>query len=649
MRYGWAGKILDVNLGTGRVSTRDTMTYARRYLGGRILAARLAWDEVPLRCDAYDPQNRIIIATGPLCGTLAPTTGRTVMASVSPRTYPRPWYTHSTLGGWFGPALRYAGYDAVVIHGQAASPVYLDVHDGEVRVRDASGLWRRGARETQLALRRELGEQAEVLAIGPAGENLVRFATVQHAEENAAAHSGFGAVWGAKRLKAIAVRGSGGMPVADREALLREVLGFGTYRITHGYASISEAERTLKRPVCSQACTFNCMDSFYGRAADGRRQPGHCVGQVYLEGRYMDTSAYHGDGVHVPAGTNFAPAPEARLHELCNDLGVDLWFRLVMQPWFIRCLELGVHEIRGYPLAPNDPEWMAGLIEGIAHRRALGAIMADDLRRAMDELEGELPDELIALGRALEFDFGFPAHREGRFWDDEPSPFWVWSAMMHASETRDPTIGGHQSSLLLAELVLADPERARPRLRALGEKVWGDPEAFEPGFENKAPVAIWSQDQHLLIDSLPLCDFAFPQLVRSMRSREEWEATDDISGDLNLDRRLLEAVTGERWTREELTAAAQRGLALERAMLARAGRDRRMEQALAPHFRLPCRVDGTSIDEAGYARLLDEYFTARGWDLERGWPAPALLQRLGLEDVAPEIQRLHAQSESQER
>ena len=134
MPGGWTGQILDVNLTTGEVRTRETAEYARAYLGGRMLAARIAWDEIPAGCDAYDAANRIIVATGPLTGTLAPTTGRTIMASVSPRTYPGPWYTHSTLGGWFGPVLKYAGYDAIVIHGQSPAPVYLDVRDGEARV-----------------------------------------------------------------------------------------------------------------------------------------------------------------------------------------------------------------------------------------------------------------------------------------------------------------------------------------------------------------------------------------------------------------------------------------------------------------------------------------------------------------------------------
>ncbi len=141
MAYGWQGKILEVDLTSGRIASRDTLAY-REYVGGRSLAARLAWESIPPDVDAFHPENRITIATGPLTGTLAPTTGRTVMTAISPRTYPRPWYTHSTLGGWFGPACKYAGYDAIVIHGQAASPVYLDICRADGTTIDGAGFGR---------------------------------------------------------------------------------------------------------------------------------------------------------------------------------------------------------------------------------------------------------------------------------------------------------------------------------------------------------------------------------------------------------------------------------------------------------------------------------------------------------------------------
>lgn len=640
MSFGWMGRVLDVDLTDGTITMRDTMAYARDYIGGRSLASKIAWDEIAATTQVYDADNRVIIATGPLTGTLAPTSGRMVMSSLSPRAYPRPWYTHSTIGGWFGPALKYAGYDGIVIRGRSAQPVYLEISNGKARLMRASDLWGRGARETQLALIKKLGQRAQVLAIGPAGENLVRFASVQHAEENAAGHSGFGAVWGSKKLKAIAVVGDGAVSVADPQSLLDEVLRAGKFKITPSRSMLSPQERlTKRRPVCSQACTFNCLIADYGEATDGRKLVGHCIGLYpYLTATGADGTRYSGGGVEVPAGINFGKATDALLHQECNDLGLDLWFRLAMHPWFIRCQQLGIKTIRGFPIEPESASWFRAFMQQLAHREGLGAIFAEDLRRAMDELESELPEELIDLGRRLEFGFGFPAHREGRFWDEEPLPFWVISAMMYASESRDPTIGTHQGFLLHADFLLnGDPEAARRQFRRVSEEVWGFADAFEPTFDNKAPVAIWTQHQHMIIDSLPMCDFAFPQIIRPMDSAEEWYTTEQVVGDLDLDLRLMKVVTGIAMSRDEINRIAERAFTLERLMLVRAGRTRELEETLAPHFKLPCRADGTSIDEAGFARLLDEYYMARGWDLELGWPMPDLLQRLGLQQALPEL------------
>jgi aldehyde:ferredoxin oxidoreductase len=387
-----------------------------------------------------------------------------------------------------------------------------------------------------------------------------------------------------------------------------------------------------RRPICSQSCRFTCLVNVYHQVADGRRVPAVCVGTVWGSG--MAATHYSGGGVEIPPGHDFGPAESASLHELCNSLGLDLFLRVSLQPWLIRCTQLGVREIRGHRLAPEDPAWFAGFLRGLACREGLGAVFADGLIRAADALEAELPAELIRMAREQEFAFGFTAHREGRFLDEEPLPYWVMSAMMHASETRDPTIGSHSSLMHLAEVMLHDQASAMPQLRKLAEEVWGDRGVVEPTYDRKAAATIWAQDQHVLIDSLPLCDFAFPRMFRDFRDWEEFRTAKEVAGDLDLDQRLLAAVTGESYSRDGLTAIAKRGFTLERCLLARAGRGRRLEEGLAPHFQLPCRADGTAIDPAGFSKLLDEYYAARGWDSERGWPRPETLAALGLEWAA---------------
>jgi aldehyde:ferredoxin oxidoreductase len=130
-------------------------------------------------------------------------------------------------------------------------------------------------------------------------------------------------------------------------------------------------------------------------------------------------------------------------------------------------------------------------------------------------------------------------------------------------------------------------------------------------------------------------DFAFPQLMRPFDNPEQWRETEDISGDLDIDLRLFEALTGVKMPRQELTRVAENVFTLERT-----GRQRKMEEALAPHFKLPCRADGTLVDRAGFAKLLDEYYIARGWDIELGWPLSSQLEALGLIQAIPELERL---------
>ena len=377
MLYGWTGRLLYVDLTAGTCEERDTLAYIDATLGGRALATRLAWEEIPPGIDAYDPDNCMILTTGPLCGTLAPTSGRTIMAGLSPRTYPRCWYTHSTLGGWFGAELKYAGYDGLILRGQAPSPVYLAIREGRPSLREADDLWGLGSRATQRLLSERMGPGAQMLAIGPAGEHGARLATVQHAEENAAGHSGFGAVWGNKRLKAIVVRGEGAVAVAHPQELLAEGMRWGTFPLAPSTAAARRRPQDIRRPVCSQACAYNCLVGGYNRTPEGRLSPYHCIGSVWSRKDGMAATAYEGGGVTVPPAPNFDYDTEVALHAHCNDLGLDLWFRLVMHPWFVRCVQLGVRRIRGHALAPENPAWFHAFMEQLAYRQGLGALFAD--------------------------------------------------------------------------------------------------------------------------------------------------------------------------------------------------------------------------------------------------------------------------------
>ncbi|NMD30971.1 MAG: aldehyde ferredoxin oxidoreductase, partial [Chloroflexi bacterium] len=209
------GRILKVNLTTGAIE-RGTIPaeYARDYIGGSGLGARLLWDAFDPAPDPLDPASPLVWMTGPLTGTGGPTTGRSNLCARSPHTG---LWGEANIGGFMGPELRYAGYDILWITGRAAEPVYLWIFNDTVEIRPAGDLWGKAdTYETQTLIQAETGQaQAKVACIGRAGENLVPYACIISDHGRAAGRTGMGAVMGSKHLKAIAVRGTGKIPLAD--------------------------------------------------------------------------------------------------------------------------------------------------------------------------------------------------------------------------------------------------------------------------------------------------------------------------------------------------------------------------------------------------------------------------------------------------
>jgi len=219
---GWTGKLLRVNLTTGTHSTEDIPAdWMREYIGGRGLAARYLYEEMDPTADPLGPDNKLIFATGPLTGTPVPCGARYMVVTKGALTNA---ITTSNSGGHWGPELKFAGYDLLILEGQAPQPSYLFIYDDRVEIRDAAQYWGKGVFETEDGLREELGiPSLRVSCIGPAGENLVKFACIMNDKHRAAGRSGVGAVMGSKNLKAIAVRGTGGVDIADPAGFMKAV------------------------------------------------------------------------------------------------------------------------------------------------------------------------------------------------------------------------------------------------------------------------------------------------------------------------------------------------------------------------------------------------------------------------------------------
>jgi aldehyde:ferredoxin oxidoreductase len=213
MMYGYAGSILRIDLSNAAIRKEPLPDFlVKNFIGGRGFVAKMLYDEITSGIEPFDPQNMLIIATGPLTGHFLPASGKTHFGTKSPATG---GYADSNMGGHFGPQLKYAGYDLLVITGRADKPSYLFISDDTVEIRPAGAYWGQGSITAEKNLKDLLGDDFQILTIGPAGENRVRYACISHDFGRQAGRTGVGAVMGSKNLKAIAVKGTKGIPVAN--------------------------------------------------------------------------------------------------------------------------------------------------------------------------------------------------------------------------------------------------------------------------------------------------------------------------------------------------------------------------------------------------------------------------------------------------
>jgi aldehyde:ferredoxin oxidoreductase len=378
-QYGYAGKILRVDLSSGAISHTPTEEYSDRFLGGRGIANKIYWDEVPADVSAFDPENLMIFATGPLAGFSGLAGSRWQVCGKAPAMTPEE-YSYCNLGGRWGGQLKFAGYDALVVRGKADRPVYIFIEDNVVEIRDASALWGRSTVETRETLKSEIGSTFAVVACGPAGENLVSYAIIL-ADNDASGSSGFGAVMGSKNLKTVAVRGKGKATAGDPDKL-KKVRGEIQHILYKGpdYArQIAQLEThieavpgmKIKRDLCL-GCT-----GYGGRiileSRDGSKRGKSLCGSSLF---YLDrVTKYYGEANEVPFYVN----------RLCDEYGVDALAIESMMKWLSRCRHAGIltDENTGIPLSKvGSWEYME------ARRAGRGAGLG--LR-----IEGGTPDDLL--------------------------------------------------------------------------------------------------------------------------------------------------------------------------------------------------------------------------------------------------------------
>ena len=250
--YGWAGKILRVNFTTGAITTEDTLPKYHDYVGGMGIGYKIIWDEVPMETKAYDEASKVVIAVGPLTASGVPCSGRTNISFLS--SWSKGYsIVDAHMGGHIAHNIKFAGYDAIVLEGQSETPVYLKIEDDKVSIEDASDLWGKGTFAANAAIAKACGPEFDVATIGPAGENLVNMSCLITSVGNSGG-AGVGAIMGSKKVKGIAVRGTGCVRIADPKTqkelcdyVLRDLIGSNNnHNVPSRPQSWSEYTSTVK-------------------------------------------------------------------------------------------------------------------------------------------------------------------------------------------------------------------------------------------------------------------------------------------------------------------------------------------------------------------------------------------------------------------
>lgn len=620
----WTGRVARVDLGSRRVEIEELdETFLRTHPGGLALAGHYLWRELTPGTDPLDPGNVLVFCASVLTGLPISGLSRFTMAAKSPLTG---LVRASEAGGYWGPGLKGAGFDALVVKGQAASPVYLYVHDGRVEVRDAREAWGMDVGATEDWVRQDLGgASVQVLAIGPAGERLVRFAAVVSGCRHANGRGGLGAVMGSKRLKAVVVPPA--RPLRGRRAeKLHQLAQWGAERARSfprweaftrfGTAGAVMAQQAVGGLPTSnfRRGTFTRAEEISGEALERSLLRGRhsCFGCVLRCKRVVDGSRYGIDpryggpeyetlaalGSYLEVGDLGAIC---KGHELANRLGLDTISAGGTLAWAMEAAERGL--LRP---GPGDPELRFGsavgmleLLEAIAYRRGIGDLLAEGSLRAARTLGAG--EEFLVHTRGMELPAHTPALKKGL-----GLHYAVWpGGADHNTCGHDPMIE------------VRSPDALDPALRALGILEPLPPQDLGP---DKVRFVAYTQMYSALVDSLCLCLFCWGP---------GWlYGPDDLV-------EMVRAATGWDTSLWELLKVGERAISLARMLGVREGSDCR-------HDVLPGRmgepqVDGMPVDGDAFRRARRVYYGMMGWDQDTGVPLAPKLMELGLEDLVPQI------------
>jgi aldehyde:ferredoxin oxidoreductase len=626
--YGWCGKILKVDLSSEAITAIATRPYADRFLGGRGIATRLYWEYVPAAAQAFDPENHLIFMTGPLTGTGAQGASRFEVVGKSPMLMPE-GFCYGNMGGYWGPALKRAGFDGLVVSGKARRPVYLFIADGESRLEDAASIHLMGVKQVGAYLKQTHGKNTHYITTGPAGMNLCRNANLMTDNEGSAT-GGFGAVLGAKNLKAIAVVGTRSPRVSDPAALNelnRLTVKLNKRNTTFNPYPPDQIARTGKAS-CFQ-CGLDCIMRSTFRTPSNKDVVRKCQAMfVYFP------------WVMARPGEPAETAVDAT--GLCNDLSLCTMEMANIVKWISDGYQAGfLDDARTGLEIDKLGTWafFEQLCHMIAYREGFGDILAEGLLRAGENL-GPDAKRLFANEVAGVGDGATYSARE-----------YPMNGLLYAFEPRQPIAMLHEVSRIIGMWVMnlqypgSTPVSADV-YRAAAARFWRHAKAWDLNtHEGKAVAATRIIDRTYVKDSLGLCDSCWPLMFS--------HHTADKVGDATLEARTFNAVTGRELEEEALLKFGEVIFNQQRAILLREGWQPKKDDTIADfNFTDPVQSvfmntdvlvpgegdivlsrKGQTVDREVFQKMRDEFYQLRGWDPETGCPGAEKLRELGLPEL----------------
>ncbi|HHV58167.1 MAG TPA: aldehyde ferredoxin oxidoreductase family protein [Firmicutes bacterium] len=598
--YGWVGKILRVNLSTGKVGTESLCPeLARRFIGARGLGEKIFSDEVDAKVDPLSPENKLLFVTGPLTGTFATSGGRYNVVTKGPLTGT---IAASNSGGYFGPELKYAGYDLVIIEGRAAQPVYLWINNDRVELRPAGHLWGKVVGETTDTLLAETDPEAKVACIGPGGENRVLFAGVINDKHRAAGRTGVGAVMGSKNLKALVVRGTGGVKVADKEVFKRAVLDARAKLAAHPVTSggLPTYGTNVLINILNQlgALPTRNFHTGYFETADKISGETHTATRLVRKKACFACTMACGRVTAVPSGP-FAGAGEGPEYEATWALGAQCGidnFDAICKANFL-CNELGIDPITmGSTIACAMDLYEAGVLD----EATVGQALHFGDAAAMVKLT-----EDTGYKRGFGADLALGSYRLAeKYGHPEFS--------MSVKKQEMPAYDGRVVQGMGLEYATSNRGGCHVRGYLTSPEVLGIPEKLDPDSTAEKPAWLKTfQDLTAALDSSGICLFTTFAL-----------GAPEIAA-------MLSAATGIEYSVEDFMTCGDRIWNLERLFNLAAG-------LTAADDTLPPRLLTEPV-ESGPAKgkvsklpeMLPQYYEVRGWSAE-GVPTPEKLAGLGL-------------------